>query len=75
MRLADGTSVETVAGVLQGTDAVQLGGAVERPGTYRAEFEAAGYQSMARQNVEVRRSGRCNYLQPVRLDVELVRAN
>jgi hypothetical protein len=75
MRLTDGTYVETVAGVLQSTDAVQLGGAVERPGTYRAEFEAAGYQSMARENVEVRRRGRCNYLQPVRLDVELVRAN
>ncbi len=72
MRLTDGTYIENVTGVLQGTDPVQLGGAVERPGVYQATFSAEGYNTVVRQNLAVRRSGQCSYLQPVRLDVEMV---
>ncbi len=75
MRLTEGTYVENDTGVLGGADAVRLSGAVERPGRYHALYEANGYQPLLRENLVVRRSGKCNYLQPVSLNIELVRSN
>ena len=74
LRLTDGTYLETVTGVLGRPDAVQLSGAIERPGRYQALFEATGYQPVIRDDLVVRRSGKCNYLQPVRLNIELARS-
>lgn len=75
LRLTDGAYMETVTSAPGRPDVAQLSGAVERPGRYQALFEATGYQPVIRDNLVVRRSGSCNYLQPVRLNIELVRSN
>lgn len=48
-----------------------LAAAAERPGIYEVLVRRPGYQTWTREGVRVRRGGRCNALQPVRLVAKL----
>ena len=47
--------------------------ATERPGTYRVQVRAAGYQEFVLDNVRVTRGGDCNYLRQLRFTVALAK--
>lgn len=74
VRLEDGAYSEELAAPNPVSNPPQFSGAVERPGTYRVTVRAAGYRDYVVEDVRVNRSGKCDYLNGVRLNIALVRA-
>lgn len=69
--VSDGDYSETVRSGPPTGRAIRLGAAPERPGNYTVSVSAVGYQPQSFSNLTVRRSGRCDYLQTVSIDVRL----
>ena len=75
VRVTDGAFVEERAGLpVSGSGSYTLSLAPERPGVYRVEVKAAGYQDFVQNDVRATRGGDCNYMRPARLTVSLNRA-
>lgn len=53
-------------------DSSGLLGAFEREGRYQLRIEVPGYQTVVRNGLHVRRKGRCDELQSIRLTINLV---
>lgn len=73
--LVDGAYREVVSAPSPGSNPLSYSAGVERPGRYQVTVRADGYQSFVQNDVIVSRRGKCNYLQGVRLDVSLIKAN
>lgn len=73
--LVDGAYREEVSRPSPGSNPLSYAAGVERPGRYQVTVRADGYQTFVRNDVVVGRRGKCDYLQGVRLDVALTRAN
>ena len=71
LQLIEG-SYEERGALIVGSRPPVLIAAIERPGTYRVVVRAAGYRDYVKENTVVRRGGKCNAIQPVQLDVQLV---
>jgi hypothetical protein len=63
LTVTDGPYVETVQGPEPGSmETVIMPAGTERPGVYRVEVTAAGYQPWIRDGIRVTRRGRCDHL-------------
>lgn len=72
--IQEGTYEEQAAMSANSPPPLRFRGAIERPGTYTVIVEADGYVTQRVENVQVGRSGDCNYLDAARFTVTLVRA-
>jgi hypothetical protein len=71
--IREGEYVDSMRGSVDLPPPPVLSAGLEREGTYHVVVRKSGYEDWIRENVQVRRGGECNKLQPVQLKASLRR--